>query len=209
MALQDYECKVFGLYGGSVPWSFSFTLTSTDAESTIETRLDAALNVLWTTATDGIAHLTNADVTLEGSSTATLNVTQHETSKTSLARHIAGSNANPSLPWDNAVVIGFTGPSIIKADRGRIRLPAPAVDSVGSHVYTPAFTGHLKNVLDVFFPAVRSGSSTYYSANDLPLVDGTPAFTHHALDHYHISDKPGVVRRRTAKIVPTFTVSLL
>jgi hypothetical protein len=209
MALQDYRLIVNGLYGGTLPWSFSMRMTSTSSESSIAATLDSAVNVLWTTGTDGIAHLTNADTTLEGSTVATLSATQHELSKTFTARHVAGSNANPSLPWDNAVVVGFTGPNITKADRGRIRLPAPSVDAVGAHVYTPTFTAHLKVVLDVFFPAVRAGAGSYYSANALQLVGGEVAYTHHSLQNYHVSNKPGILKRRVNKVVPTFTTGTL
>lgn len=209
MALQDFRLNVFGLYGGSLPWSFSLRMTSTDSESTIAANLDSAVNAFWSDGTNGYHLLTNADVTLEGTSCATLNSTQHEVSKTTTPRHVAGTNANPSLPWDNAVVIGFTGPNITKADRGRIRLPAPAVDAVSAHVYTSTFVNHVKAVADVMFPAIRAGSGSYYSANALALVDGTPQYTHHSLSGYHISNKPGTVRRRTSKLAPTFTTGTL
>lgn len=210
MALQDFKCRVFGLYGGSLPWSFSFTMQSTDSEGTIAARLDTATAALWNTSTSGIQNLTNADVTLEGTEVATLLANQHEASKTVTNRHIAGTNANPSLPWDNTVTVGFfSSTGVEKRQRGHISLPALAVDQISAHVYTSTCTGHLQTVLDVFFPAVRGGSSTYYTTNHGTLVDGTAPFEIHTLDKYKISNKPGVKRKRTNKVVPTYTVSSL
>lgn len=209
--MGDYKAQVYGLLGGTLPWSFSMHLTgANNYEATLAAQLDTAVGALWSTGTHGMAALTNADVTLEGSFAATLNSSFHEVSKTNTARHVAGANANPSLPWDNAVVVGFTGPQIRRTDRGRIRLPAVAVDNVAAHKYTPTFTTtHLKAVLDVFFPAVRAGGLAYFSYNALPLVDGTLAFQKNSLTAYHISDKPGVLRKRVTKVVPTYVLGTL
>jgi hypothetical protein len=205
MALLDYRLSVFGLLGGSLPWSFSMRMTSSASQAAIATALDTAIGVFWDSAANAYKTLCNADVTLEGSSVVQLNGTQHEFGpKVTTARHVAGTNANPSLPFDNAVVIGFTGQSVAKTDRGRIRLPAPAVDSVGSHIYTVGFIGHVNTNFANFGPAVRAGAGTFYSANAAKLVDGTAPYTHNTLDTYHVSNKPGIMKRRVSKIVPAF-----
>jgi hypothetical protein len=209
--MTDYKAQVYGLLGGTLPWSFAMHLTGpANYEATLAAQLDSAVGALWSTGTHGMAALTAADVSLEGSAAATLASDMTEVSKTNTARHVVGINANPSLPWDNAVVVGFTGPQVTRTDRGRIRLPAVSVDNVAAHVYTSTFTTtHLKVVLDAFFPAVRAGGLAYFSYNALKLVNGTMPFQHNSLTKYHISNKPGVVRKRTTKVVPTFVLGTL
>lgn len=208
--MTDFRIKVFGLLAGVLPWSFSRLMTGPVSEAMLAGTLDTSLNTLWTTGVNGIQNLTGPDVTLEGSQASTLNATLHELSKTVTARHIAGTGGTFTLPYHDTVVIGFTGPGIQKADRGRIRLPPLISSTMGAGgLYSAATTASLKAVLDVFFPALRAGGMTYFSSNTSQLVDGTLPFNRQSLTKYHISNEAGVLRHRTSKQVPTFTQSSL
>jgi hypothetical protein len=184
-------------------------MTGAVSEATLAATLDTATNTLWTTATNGIQALTTSNVTLEGTQVSTLNATLHELTKTVTTRHIAGTASGSELPWHDTLVIGMTGVQIIKADRGRVRFPPLAVSTMSAGLFSTGAVASLKAVLDVYWPAVRAGGMTYFSANRTVLVGGQLAFTKSTLTSYHISNEPGILRNRSDKRVPTFTTSAL
>jgi hypothetical protein len=207
--VTDYRIKVYGLLGGTLPWSWSRLMTGAVSEAALAATLDTATNTLWTTATNGIQSLTTSNVTLTGTQVSTLNATLHETSKTVTARSLAGTASGSELPWECSVIVGFTGSQITKVDRGRVRFPAFAASTLSAGLLSAGTVASLKAVLDVYWPALRSGGMTYFSANRLVTVGGQAPFTKSALTNYHISNKLGSLQRRDEKRVPTFTQSAL
>jgi hypothetical protein len=207
--MTDFRIKVYGLLGGVLPWSWSRLMTGSVSEAALAATLDSATNTLWTTATNGIQSLTTANVTLVGTQVSTLNATLHEVTKTVTARALAGTASGSELPWECAVVVGFTGPQITKTDRGRVRFPTFAASTLSAGLLSAGTVASLKTVLDVYWPALRSGGSTYFSANRLVTVGGQAPFTKSSLTNYHISNKLGSMQRRDDKRVPNFTQSAL
>lgn len=204
--MTNFRCSVEGLIGGSFPWSNRIHVSGATAESTLAVDFAAAVTALYTTATNGLQNFMSADVTITGILVCTLNATMHQTTGTPEALTIAGTDANPSLPWDTSEIITWRSAQRTKYGHGRWFLPPFAEDQIASHVIKPATTAKMKLVLDPFFEAFGSAGVVPFLYNSRARKDGTPPYTITNVINYDISDKPARQRRRVSKIVPTRVV---
>lgn len=203
-----YSCRVRGLAAGAYRWSYGIHCNATVSASSLLSTWHDANNTLWTTATHGIQHLVGDEIATVDVAVYTLNSSLITLAVTSTPLSIVGDNANESLPFDVSVTVGFTGSSDIKSDRGRLKLPPPATDSVVDHVYTSAFLTHLKDVFDPFFTTLNAVSGFQMgSYNRKTNKQGDPPNTFHPFTTYLISNKPGQNRNRTKKIIPSASVT--
>lgn len=202
--MSNYKLRVRGLYAGAFRWSYGFNIQSTAAIATVASTLHDATNTFWTTTTDGYEHLVNADVTVVDVAAYLCNASWLTIQKDVLALSLTGSNANASLPFNTSAILSLTGDSDTKSDRGFMRLPTPANDSVTSHVFTSAFLAHVAAITDPFFVTMR-GLAGYaaVSYNRRTNKQGEAPFTAHPLNKWDMSNKPGTERSRTKKILPT------
>jgi hypothetical protein len=201
--MVNYQLKVEGQLGGQRSWTIGWHCTATASATTVASTLDSAWNTLWTTATAGLANFLNAEVTTVDTVVSTMNSTWRQTSKIVTARALAGTNANPSLPWNSSVTITHLSGLNAKNGRGRIELPCLSNDNLTSHVYLDATLGHIATIFGTFFTSL-SGLAGFNPVvfNRRPLKDGTPAFQLQVLQTGEPSNKPGTVRARTRKVLP-------
>lgn len=199
-----YMVRARGLYSGTSSWSFGYKLNSTEAASSVASTWNGAITTFWTTATDGYANLTNADVTLVDTVTYTLNASEVVLDKIVTANAQVGVNTHDSLPYQTAVWVAHLGADDTKSDRGGFMLPTPSNDNLVAHVWTAAFTESVQDILDPLFVTMRALAG--YSAvklNPHTNKQGDPPFTQHPVTSYKVGNKPATERRRTKKRVPT------
>lgn len=206
--MANYRAVAQGLLGGTLPWSYHMGLQSSATESTVASDWNAATVALWNTATNGLKNFMSADVTLTNTFATTLNAQFKQTTKTPDASGlpIAGTDANPSLPWNIAEVVTLRTNFAQKSGHGRIFLPPFAEDQVSSHVIIAATITKMQTVFNTFFASLIAAGHVPYIYNARTLKDGTLPFTIKLCTFYDISNKPAQQRRRVSKIVPTRTV---
>jgi hypothetical protein len=204
--MTDFRCTVHGLIGGNFEWSNRICVSGATAESTLATDFATAVTALYTTATNGLENFMSSDVTVTGILVTTLNATMHQTTGTRAGLSIAGTDSNPSLPWDTAEVVTWRSAQLTHWGHGRWYLPPFAEDQIAAHVIKAATTAKMKLVLDPFFESFGSAGVVPFIYNQRPRKDGTAAFTKTNLINYDISDKPARQRRRVSKIIPTRVV---
>lgn len=200
--MANYEFKTFGLLGAAFPWSYRWRGSSAASEATLSSAFNTATSALWTTATNGLQNFCSADVTVTGTTVATLNATMHWVTATDATLSIAGTDANASMPWNIAEVITLRSAGRRKSSHGRFFLPPFAEDQVAAHVLIAATTAKMKIVFDAYWTAIGTAGVIPFVVNMKPLKDGTPAFTTQSFISYDISNKPAQQRRRVSKIVP-------
>lgn len=202
--MTTFSCRINGLIGASLPWSTGFKCTGSLSEAAASTLFNAQATALWNTAVNGLQNFMSADIATTDTRVITLDpATFKQTTATTAAMVIAGTDANASLPWDTAHVITLRSALLRKSGHGRMFLPAFAEDQIVAHVLKAATTAKMKIVFDAFFANLVAGGLQPVICNGRVLNDGTPAFTFKTLTTYDISDKPAQQRRRVSKVVPT------
>lgn len=201
--MTNFRCTVSGLIGGTLPWSNRIHVEGATAESTLAVDFAASITALYTTAVNGLENFMSSDVTVTEVLVTTLNATMHQTTGTVEPITVAGTDANPSLPWDTAEIITWRTAQLTHYGHGRWYLPPFAEDQIAAHVIKPATTAKMKLVLDPFFASLGSAGVTPFLYNGRTLKDGTPPYRVTNIINYDISDKPARQRRRVSKITPT------
>lgn len=201
--MTNFSGRVNGLIGGTLPWSFGFGLTATISEAQVSTSLTSATTALFTTATNGLQNFMSTDVTVTGTVVSTLNSTFHQTTATRATLSIAGTDANPSLPWHVAEVVTLRSALATKSGHGRIYLPPFAEDQIAAHVIKAATVTSMVTVFNTFFNTLQTAGISLYIYNKRPLKDGTPAYTQRTLLTFDVPNKPARQARRVSKVVPT------
>lgn len=204
--MTNFRAQINGTLGGSLPWSTGLWLSGAIVEGTLATDWASAVATLWNTATDGLQNFMSADVELTGTSVSTLNSTMHQTTKTLIGASIAGTDSNPSLPWNIAEVVTLRSPQATKWGHGRMFLPPFAEDQIASHVIKAATITKMETVFNSFFASLVAAGATPFIFNRRTRKDGTPPYTITDLTYYDLSDKPAQQRRRVSKVVPTRVV---
>lgn len=203
-----YEARVHGLYAAARTWSTGYKFNSTALLGTVATAFDDAWTTLWTTATNGYEHLCNADVTVVKTSIRVLNTSLQQLDLLDTDNALAGANVHDSLPFNTSVTVEQFGDSTTKSDRGWMRFPTPSNDMYVADKFTDAFGNSMEAILEPFFASM--GSLAGYSAvkiNTHTNKQGDPPFTQHVINKWRMSNKPGSVRARTRKTIPTRYVS--
>ena len=201
--MTNFRGQINGLLGGSFPWSTRLCMSGALVEGTLATAFNTAVTNLFTTATNGLENFMSADVTVVNTTMSTLNSTMHQTTKTTTANAITGTDANPSMPWNIAEVITLRSIDFTKSGHGRLFLPPFAEDQVTAHVIKAATTAKMKIVFDAFFAAIIAAGAQPFIFNERTKKDGTPPYTITNIINYDISDKPAQQRRRVSKVGPT------
>lgn len=204
--MTNYKGEVYGLLGGSLPWSFGLNMQSSNTEATVSSTFNGAVDTLFTTATNGLENFMSADVTVTETTVATLTASMKYQTKTTASLSITGTDANASLPWNIAEVVTLRTAYAQKSGHGRMFLPPFAEDQIASHVIKSATMTSMKTVFDAFFTTLEDGGITPFIFNRLTLKDGTPPFTIKTFTNYDLSNKPAQQRRRVSKVVPARTI---
>lgn len=198
--MTTYKCQVNGLFAASRTWSTSFHIVSSDTIDNVASKLDGAWNTFWTTATNGYENLCNADVTVVNTRVYSLNSTFRTTGKKTTPRALAGIDGTNSLPPNLSPIVGFLGAADEPSDRGRMKLPVPAVDTFASIYYTDAFGDSLEAILNPFFATMRTlPGYRFVTANAHTNKLGDPPWTLHDITAWNFGNKTGTVNRRQRK----------
>lgn len=205
--MTDFLCKIHGTLGGTLGWSMGFHLTGGVTEAALSSTFNAAAITLFNTTTDGIKNYCTSDVVATTTETISLNAQMKLLSHTFGTVNVTGVATGQSLPWDTAFLIQpYSTVLDIKAARGHAYGPPPAQSALSAHVFTSGFMTSMKNVWDVFFPALHTSGVTSFTYNRKPLKDGTAAFTKRTQNAYKISNKPSSQANRVNKVIPTYTL---
>lgn len=202
--MSNFKLRINGQLGGQRSWTVGWNCTSTASTSTIASTLDSAWNTLWTTTTNGLKNFVNAEVTTVSTSVLSMNASWKQVNIITTPRALAGINVHDSLPWNSSVTIThFTGLNN-RRGMGRIELPCLSNDNLTSHVYLDATLASLATVFGAFWTTMSALSGfTPVIFNRRVAKDGTAAFTTQQLLTGEPSNKPGTVRARTRKVLPT------
>lgn len=206
--MTNFKCEVHGLLGGSLPWSLGMYFFGGVSEAACEAAWKAANETYWATAATPTLSLMNADVTVTQYQSSTLTASFKQSTLTADSVAHAGTDANPSLPWDTAVVTTFRTILRSKAGHGRIFLPPLANDQILAHVYKAAAVTALALNMQNLRAAMTAAGLTQFIFNRATLVDGTAPFTMKSVTGGDVSNKPASQDKRTSKVIPgrtTFT----
>jgi len=202
--MTDFNLKVYGQLGGAFQWSFGLFVTGNPpSEGALEAAHHAAINAWWTTAVNGFDNFATPEVTLTGTSTATLTASLKQVSKTSTSfAALAGTNAVESLPWDSVVILTTRSAFATKSAHGRIKMPTIGVNNILTGRYKPATLTSLKTVWNQYFTSVTGAGVNPFIYNKHTKKDGTPANTKTLLNAFDLSDIPARDANRLSKFVP-------
>lgn len=206
--MTNYKCEVHGLLGGSLPWSVGMYFFGATSESATEAAWKAANDVAWATAGSPILSFMSADVTVTEYQTATLTASFKQSTLSSDTVSHAGTDVNPSLPWDSAMVVTFRSTLRAKSGHGRLFLPPLGSDQIAAHVYKVATRNAIASAFQTLRASMTGAGLQQFIFNRATLVDGTAPFTIKNVIGGDVSDKPASQDRRTSKVIParsTFT----
>lgn len=203
--MTDFRATVAGtLAASALPWSFGFYMTGAVSEASAAGTLDSAVTALWTTAVSGLENFIATDVSLTETIVSTLDTSLHQTTKTTTANVVAGTNANPSLPKQLSIVVTTRSSTFTKSGHGRFFLPPFASDQVeAGGALLDATQTALQTRFNAFFNSLSTGGLTLFIQNRKELKNGTAPGRRLTLINYDIGDKFDVQTRRVDKVIPT------
>lgn len=202
--MTDYYCQVHGQYSPALSWSFGAHVTSSLAEGALATVWNQAWTAAWTDTTNGLQQFLPVATEMTGTSTATLNATMHEVSKTNATAVIPGTAPGDTLPYLNSIVVSERGPNIQRHGRGRMYLPAFEETFVNNDILIPAAQTKVSAAVNSVLSALGSNNSSVFVTNKKPLKDGTPAYQKSPINQWKVSNKPARQSRRVKKVTAIY-----
>lgn len=192
--MAHYRATVQGTLPGE---SFSFGMHLEGGGGDVagaQTAWHAAIDALWTDATDGIEGLFAAQVSIVGDHVAELDaLTGKQIDAAAGTFALAGTNAGQMLPNEVAAAITFRGAAPVRKQRGRAFMPPLAVGELLNGRFTAAACGRL---LDGWVLAINQLQGAGFTPEIYhPDHTGTPIVL------VDVGDVPDAQRRRRDKLI--------
>jgi hypothetical protein len=203
--MTDYIATVRGVLPNGRSWSTARHITSNQSESALLTTWDNAWTTQWNLATTGIAVAYTSGTTITEFEVGTLNGTMRKTSKSVSTASLAGSDANSAGAQGTAIVIDWPSAGTLRNQRGRQKLPAPAVDMAVDGVLTSTAATNFKANIDAIATAIRADGSTFFVFPRYATLGGIAAYTKTILvGNVLVRDQLGSQNKRERKVTKTY-----
>lgn len=204
--MTDYIAIARGALPNGRSWSTSRHITSNQTESSLLSTWANAWTSAWNLATTGLATCYTAGTTITEFEVGTLNGTMRKISHSFQTAALAGSDANSAGSQNDSVVIYWGSAGTLRNERGRQKLPAPAVDMAVDGVLTNTASDNIKAAMDSIATAVRADGSTYFVFPRYTTETGVPAYTKTVLiGNALVRNQLGTESKRTRKVLKTYT----
>lgn len=204
--MTDYLATIRGVLPNGRPWSTSRHITSAQSEAALLTTWGNAWTTQWNLAVTGFGVAYTAGTTVTQYEVATLNGTMNKISKSTSTPALAGTDANSAGAQGTAVIIDWQSAGTLKRQRGRQKMPAPAVDMSVDGVLTNTAATNFKANIDAIATAIRADGSTLFVFNRYKTVtDGAAPFTKTVLiGNALVRDQLGSQNKRDRKVPKTY-----
>ena len=194
--------KASGTFDDGGFWSFGATTSGSISEAAAETAWGGAVAAFFGDA--NVATYYSTGTVLTSTSTSTASATFKQTTKTYTTHAVPGTSANAQLPTVLGVVMSRYTANANKTGRGRIFLPAPAVDVLGT-----GLTGHLdatvgdniKAAIDTLYTSLTTAGLTEILYTHETTREGTAQYTTSQVIRREVQGKIHVQKRRSDKII--------
>lgn len=204
--MADYVATVRGVLPNGRAWSTSRHITSNQSEAALLTTWQNAWTTQWNLAVTGFGVAYTAGTTITQFEVGTLNGTMNKVSKSTATVALAGTDANSAGAQGTAIIVYWPSAGTLKRQRGRQKLPAPAVDMAVDGVLTNTAATNFKANVDAVATAIRADGSTIFVFNRYKTAtDGAAPFTKTVLvGNVLVRDQLGSQNKRERKVPKTY-----
>jgi hypothetical protein len=203
--MTDYVATVRGVLPNGRSWSTARHITSAQSESALLTTWTNAWTTQWNLATTGIAVAYTSGTTITEFEVGTLNGSMRKISKSIGTASLAGTDSNSAGAQGTSIIVDWPSAGTLRNQRGRQKLPAPAVDMAVDGVLTNTAATNFKNNVDAIATAIRADGSTIFVFNRYATLTGVAAFTKTVLiGNVLVRDQLGSQNKRERKVAKTY-----
>lgn len=198
-----------GTLPGGYPWSVRAVSEATSSEAAAESAWHTGWVSVFTNAT--LIAFFSTTTALTYTSTSTADPAFRQTTKTTTSVTEAGTSASEALPSQNCSIITLRTAFSTRWGRGRWYLPAPAVNALATTgpVYSTAYLDALAAALGTAFVSDWTPTLTLQILHKKGTKSGPTALSLSPVTGCDVSNKPGIQRRRSDKLLPSrVTVSI-